>query len=144
MYSDPNLEAKLIEHEGMRKTVYADTLGHLTIGIGFRVDDGSDGLFPEEMFFILRNRLNKLYDKLSQYSWFKTQNDVRQAVLIELAYNMGVDGLLSFKRMIKALEPLNPALAAKELLDSRWEGQVKQKRAQDIANRLRTGRYVNG
>ncbi len=90
----------------------------------------------------MRNDIDRLYRELSNYSWFKGLNDARQGVIIELAFNIGINGLLGFKRMIAALEPLNPPLAAKEMLDSKWAEQVGKNRSQDMASRMREGRYL--
>lgn len=140
-YISEKLEAKLIEHEGIRRFPYVDTTGHLTIGVGRNLK--SKGLSIAEIMLLLRNDIDEVYKQLSGYSWFKTQNDVRQDALVELAFNLGLRGLLSFKRMIAVLEPLNPSVAAKELLDSKWATQVGPNRANDIASRIRNGRYLD-
>ncbi len=143
MYTNTNLEHKLIEHEGMKKSAYEDSLGFLTIGIGRLIDARKGaGLSVDEIFYLMRNDIDRLHRELTNYSWFKCLNDVRQGVIIELAFNVGINGLLSFKRMIAALEPLNPPLAAKEMLDSKWAEQVGANRANDMASRLREGRYL--
>ena len=41
-----------------------------------------------------------------------------------MAYNLGVDGLLKFKKMWKALEKQDYQTAAEEMKDSKWYHQV--------------------
>lgn len=143
MYKNENLEHKLIEHEGIRKSAYQDSMGYWTIGAGRLIDARKNaGLSIDEIFYLLRNDIDRTYQALVNYSWFKSLCDVRQGVLIELAFNVGVNGLLGFKRMIAALEPLNPALAAKEMLDSAWAKQVGEARSKDMAQRMQLGRYI--
>ena len=64
------------------------------------------------------------YDMLSTLSFFGNLDDVRQAVLIDMCYNIGWSGLLKFKRFIKALEAQDYAVAAAEMIDSKWYRQV--------------------
>jgi lysozyme len=52
---------------------------------------------------ILRWKLGKLHAELLRYSWYVMINDVRASVLLEIAYNTGVQGLLHFPVMIAAL-----------------------------------------
>ena len=74
--------------------------------------------------------------------WFSKQDDVRKSVLIELAFNIGTKGVLAFKSMISALDAGLYAVAAKELLNSKWATQVGRSRSQDMASRLSSGRYL--
>lgn len=55
-----------------------------------------------------------------------------------MAYNLGISGLLKFKKMLKTLEEENYPKAAKEMLDSLWAIQVG-KRADHLAYLMRHG-----
>jgi len=55
-----------------------------------------------------------------------------------MAFNLGVAGLLGFKKMIVALKNGNYQLAAKECLDSRYAKEVGA-RAKRVAETIRTG-----
>jgi lysozyme len=46
-----------------------------------------------------------------------------------MAFNMGVRGLLNFKKMLAAVETGQWGVAAKEMLDSTWAHQVPQRAA---------------
>jgi len=70
--------------------------------------------------------------------WWRTLNDVRQEALLNMAFNLGVAGLLEFKDMLAALEVGNYQVAYDEIHDSLWIKQVGF-RAARIAKELRDG-----
>lgn len=140
--SDPFLEQRIIEHEGIKKSVYKDSLGLWTIGIGFLVDPSKNaGLSVEECMMILRSRIKNLEQQLLQYKWFTIQDVVRQGCLIELAYNMGIQGLLKFEKFLGFMGERKCSAAAKELIASKWYTQVGKARSNDIIKRVREGTY---
>jgi len=139
---DDKLIAKLVEHEGMKQSAYKDSLGFWTIGIGTLIDEKKGGkLTTDECFYLCRNRINIARKELSKYKWFCQQDKVRQDALIELAFNLGVDGLLGFKKMISSLEVNSYSSASKELKDSKWATQVSKARVEDICYRISNGKY---
>lgn len=141
--SDPFLEQRIIEHEGIKKSVYKDSLGLWTIGVGFLVDPSKNaGLSVDECMMILRSRLEKLDKQLSQYNWYTNQDVVRKGVLQELAYNMGVNGLLEFKTFLAFMAARRCSEAALDLKTTKWASQVSQNRVNDILKRIREGTYA--
>lgn len=141
MYKNPKLEQIIEGHEGKKKYVYFDSLKIATIGIGRAIAPGTNGISDEECYYLLRNDINRIYDVLNNYEWFSKQNDVVQGVLIELAFNIGINGLLNFKKMLAALDADDYVLAAKEMLDSKWASQVGSNRSNNMADRMKLGRY---
>jgi lysozyme len=131
---------KLLElHEGRRTFPYRDTVGKLTIGIGFNLDDV--GLLPEEIDFVLRNRVSLVRTRLEDVlPVFSTLDEVRQAVLIDMAYNLGTEGLLKFKMTLNSIRAGRYQEAAEMMLDSRWADQVGR-RAYRLAEMMRTGQW---
>ena len=65
-------------------------------------------------------------------------NEARQYVLISMMFNLGAGRLMGFKKMLLALNNGAYSVAAAEMLDSRWAGQVKS-RAQKLAKIMKTG-----
>ncbi len=53
---------------------------------------------------------------------------MRKMVTLDLSYNVGLNGLLQFKRFIKAMESKNYALAVGRLQKSKYADQVKKER----------------
>ncbi len=142
--SDPieMLISRIVEHEGMKKFAYKDTLGYITVGIGRCLQDGvGKGLSVDECFYLLRNDIADFRSQLTKYDWFKCQDDIRQGATIELCFNMGLSHLLQFKNTIDALGRKNYPEAVKELISSKWAQQVSKSRVDDIAYRILNGRY---
>tara|TARA_R100001086_G_scaffold71703_1_gene34421 strand:- start:36 stop:455 length:420 start_codon:yes stop_codon:yes gene_type:complete len=127
------------EHEGFRQFPYPDSVGKLTIGYGFNLDDV--GLYEDECEVILNMRLNRLEAELIEFDWFRNQNEARQGALIDMAYNLGVGGLKGFRKMIRALREGDFQEAAVQALDSKWATQVGR-RAHTIADIIEQGEWM--
>lgn len=130
--------------EGFSPTVYRCPEGKLTIGWGWNVEAEP---IPEDIAEeILSRQISERFRGLERaLPWFRSLDDARQKALICMAFQMGVKGVLGFKRMLKALREGNWELAYVEALDSRWARQTP-KRAKRYAMVLRTGeeKYFTG
>lgn len=127
----------LEKHEGCELTAYRDTVGKLTIGIGRNLDD--KGISRGEALMMLSNDIGEVEQALEKnIPWWARLNDTRQRVLADMAFNMGINGLLKFRKMMAALDREDYETAAAEMLGSVWAGQVKG-RAVRLANMMRTG-----
>ena len=136
-----SIEEQLVLHEGLRLKPYRDTVGKLTIGVGRNLDDV--GITRAEAFFLLANDIEAVTGQLEKYGWYKLLDPVRQKVIVDMAFNLGMAGLLKFQKMITAIGCMDYGGAADEMLDSRWARQVG-KRAQRLAEMMRTGEdYAN-
>lgn len=133
------LQSVIIEHEGVRLKPYRDTKGVLTIGVGRNLDDC--GISEDEAMFLLNNDLTTCETQLSRYDWYVGLDKVRQGVIIELVFNVGLPKALQFKNMIIAIINENWAGASNELLDSAWAKQVGSTRSENMASRLLRGKY---
>ena len=133
-----NLVKMLTLHEGYRRFPYRDTVGKLTVGIGINLDD--TGLFLDEAQAVLQIRLAKVAAELEkQVPWVADLDEVRASVLVDMAYNLGVAGLLGFKNTLAFVKAGEYTKAAQNMLRSKWAGQVG-KRATRLAEMMRTGR----
>lgn len=70
--------------------------------------------------------------------WFDKLDEVRQAVLISMAFQMGINGLLDFVHMLGALRDQRWNAAAGEMLASKWAKQTPA-RAGRAARAIETG-----
>lgn len=133
---DPQKMALLLErHEGRRQFPYRDSVGKLTIGVGFNLDDV--GLHPEEIDFILSNRIELVRTRLLQVlPEYRDMSAIRRMVLIDMVFNLGLTRFLKFKRMLAAIALHDYNLAAEEMLDSKWATQVGG-RARRLAEMMR-------
>ncbi len=149
---------KLIDGEGLVLTVYQDTLGIDTIGIGRNLKDRGiskaelehmdipnmdaiyeHGITKEDAVYLATNDVQIVEDELCQaHPCVDSLDSVRQLVVMDMAFNMGVPRLKKFKNMWAAIHEKDFPTAAKEMLDSRWANQVKL-RATRLAHAMHTG-----
>lgn len=133
------LKEQLIRDEGLRLKPYRCTSGYLTIGIGRNLD--AKGITKEEALELLDNDIVAFTTELTNKApWTKDLHGPRFAALVNLSFNMGVDGLLEFKKMLAAVRAEDWQIAAAELLDSKYAKQVGQ-RANRLAKQLETGKW---
>ena len=124
----------LKRHEGLRLYVYECTAGKKTIGYGRNLEDR--GITETEAEAMLDSDIEYTEERLVlSFDFYKHLDDVRKAVLIDLAFNIGMAGLKGFKKMLKALEEGDYSEAAIQLLDSRYATQVPN-RAMELARLL--------
>ena len=120
------------EHEGFVSDVYKDSLGFDTVGYGTKMP-----LSKEEAELILKHRLNDKTNKIIEKKpIILTLPQDKQFILFEMAYQLGVGGLLKFKKMWKAIEEKDYTEASVEMLDSRWANQTPS-RAKELSERMR-------
>lgn len=132
------LRRSLIQHEDFRKFPYIDTVGKVTIGIGYNLTDrGIDDEWINQQY---KKDVNYFHVQLSQFAWYSYLNSDRKIILIDMAF-MGWKNFLSFKKMIDALSRFNFQEAAYEMLNSKWAHQV-QSRAVQLAEAMMKGVYV--
>lgn len=124
-------------HEGFRNKPYKDTESYLTIGFGRNLD--AKGISKDEAEYLLENDIMEVVEDLKEHYWFTTLDKIRQKVIIDMAFNLGMNGLISFENMIQALVEKNYDEAADEMLDSLWAEQVGN-RADRLAQMMRTGK----
>jgi lysozyme len=124
-------------HEGERLKPYRCTAGKLTIGVGRNLDDR--GITREESAMLLDGDIRLLEIELFRaLPWASALDDVRQRVLLDMAFNLGLPGLLQFKRTLEAIRTGQYQQAATMMLDSLWARQVGQ-RAERLARMMATG-----
>ena len=124
-------------HEGERLKPYRCTAGKLTIGVGRNLEDR--GITAQEAAYLLSNDITSTQAALLKaLPWVGTLDDVRQRVLIDMAFNMGLGTLLTFKRTLAAIQGGEFSKAAAMMLESRWAGQVGQ-RAKRLSQMMATG-----
>jgi lysozyme len=105
-----------------------------TVGYGERVGNKGDPLpnisrTEKEALQFLRTRIKDIVFQLSRQrpkAW-NNCNEPRQAILISMVYQLGMTGVLKFNNMWAALERNDFDLASKEMLDSLWAKQTKNR-----------------
>ena len=118
--------------EGVRLKPYLDTVGKTTIGIGRNLTD--NGITAAEAKVLLQNDLFRVANELDRVApWWRKMSQVRQNALVNMAFNLGLPRLLTFKKMMVALENGNFEIAWAEAMGSKWAAQVGE-RANRIAD----------
>jgi lysozyme len=131
------LKTLLVKHEEYRQFPYSDTTGHLTVGIGRNLVDR--GVSITEAYYLLDDDIFYFSNKLTLFlKFFQSLNEARQIALIDMCFNIGVQGLLGFTQMMLALESGDYQRASQEMLNSKWATQVGD-RATCLANIILTG-----
>jgi lysozyme len=133
------VKTMLVVDEGLRLKPYRDTVGKLTIGVGRNLDDV--GISEDEAFYMLENDIQKAIQDATDIfgtSVWLSLDEVRQAVIIDMLFNLGKPRFLTFRKFIQAVKEGDFEKAAKEMFDSRWAKQVKD-RAERLAYMMRTG-----
>lgn len=126
----------LIKHEALRVRPYRCTAGKLTIGVGRNLDDR--GITKEEALYLLDNDIKAFTAELSErLYYFDTLPENAKIVLIDMAFNMGVGGLLTFKETLEHIKQGDYKEASKSMLQSKWASQVGN-RAIELSNLLKS------
>jgi lysozyme len=138
-----NLVRQLNGDEGRKPCAYQDHLGFWTIGIGRLVDDRKPGagLRPKEMDYMLANDIEDRVQQLTtRLPWFINLDEARQGVLLNMSFQLGVDGLLAFKNTLALVRQGKYAEAADAMLQSKWAGQTPE-RAKRLSDQMRDGQW---
>ncbi len=109
-----------MDSEGFSLSVYTDKTGHPTIGYGYNLSVYSyEGKRITKAYGLLTDILKENYKAILSYGWYKNLDAMRRMVILDLSYNLGLNGLLKFKQFIKAIEDKNYALAVERLQKAR-------------------------
>lgn len=132
------LLADLEREEGWRPHVYQDTLGYWTLGFGFLVHPGKgDGLPREVGEFWLRHKVTAILEDFpNRWPPYAFQPEDVQRALIQMAYQLGVEGVLGFKLMLTALERGDRETAAENVIASKLHQQTPA-RCERVARLIR-------
>lgn len=143
--SNERLTMMIVRHEGRnvdsngRHMPYKDSVGLLTVGYGRNIEQR--GISEDEAQYLLANDIADHRNELLVHApWVQGLDDVRQAVLVDMAFNLGVPGLMGFRRMLAAVREGRWQRAAAEMLDSRWANQVGS-RADELARMMLKGEW---
>ncbi len=101
--------------EGFRANAYRDSRGNLTIGYGFDVDAGISEFAASAL---CAAQITERAQALSAYWWAKGLDDVRLGVIVDVSFNVGIDGLLHFVNMLSCIGKKDWPGAQAALLDS--------------------------
>lgn len=143
--NDPLLIAELRVDEAVKYIPYTDTVGVQTVGVGhnLKVSPLPVGwkypLNDSQVNTLLATDLKGVFASLdSRLPWWRTLSYVRQRVLANMRFNMGIDGLLMFKNTLSFVRVGRYQDAANGMLCSKWAVQVGD-RAKRLADMMVKG-----
>ena len=138
-----DLRTQLIRDEGKVRHAYQDSLGFFTIGCGRLIDARrGGGLSDSEIDLLLANDIGeKSTQVLEALPWASELSEPRLAVLINMAFQLGIHGLLGFPSMLGAMRTGDYGLAALHMIDSLWAKQTPA-RANRMAVQMESGEWV--
>ncbi len=138
--------------EGLRLKAYDCTAGKRTIGIGRNFEDvpfskdecleifgttsisyinadkilTTKGITNKQADFLLANDIKKCVSQLEKHSFWNAvkDDDIRARAIINLCFNLGINGLLGFKNTLAFIEKKDWKNAARNLTLSKWYTQV--------------------
>ncbi len=140
------INTQLERHEGRPKKngrayAYQDSEGFWTIATGRLIDvRKGGGLTDEECDYLLNNDVRRFEAELdAAIPWWKTLDPVRKRVLLDMAFNLGTNGLLQFKNTLAFVKAGQYDKAATGMLSSKWATQVGT-RAITLSEMMRNGK----
>jgi GH24 family phage-related lysozyme (muramidase) len=153
------LKSHLRESEGWRERPYLDSKGYWTVGFGHLLPRNISRQELNEMRWtrehgetVLHADVLDAINKSGAFAWWLTLDPVRQAVIVELVFNMGPSKVKQFTRMIEAIKDKAYQKAARELewnthadgtrTRTQWSQDVGPTRSKRLALMLETGRVV--
>lgn len=154
---DPRLAAQLKRHEGLRLHTYRCPAGRLTIGYGHNLSDNpvwglqkGDRISRAAAERLLENDIYATGRQLdAALPWWRVLGSgasdfPRQAVLLNMAFQLGVAGLCAFKKALGAVHAGAFGEAARNMLDSKWARRDSPARARELARQMHTGQWQSG
>lgn len=137
-----NLREQLYRDEGCVLHAYRDSLGYLTIGVGRLIDERrGGGITRGEAMMLLDHDIDEKRGEVSAaLPWLSGVDPVRQAVFVNMAFQLGTAGLLQFRNTLtRARRHDWPGVAA-GMMDSLWATQTPN-RAERLREQILTGRW---
>lgn len=135
-----DLKTQLMRDEGFRNFPYRDTEGFLTIGYGRCLD--TNGISRDEAEVMLDNDIATCVCEVNEaLPWVLALDEPRRAVFYNMRYNLGLGGLLAFRKMLAAAKEGDWDQAAAEMKDSKWYTQVGP-RAARLAHQMLSGEWT--
>lgn len=145
-----DLIAYLKAEEGLRLKAYKDTEGVWTVGYGtsLRAMGLTDATAAEMEItrfqaedYLRAEAAKALAGVEAAFLWWHDLDPVRQAIIVAMAYQLGLNGVRGFKRFIAALQAKDFRIASAEMMASKWARQTPN-RAARAALMMRNGRWL--
>lgn len=131
-------EKHLVWAEGEELHLYKDSVGIQTIGVGHNIEE--KGISKRVSRLMLKDDIQEVVDDTRGLAYWHNLDSVRQLVVADMVFNLGLTRFLNFRRLNAALTMGDYNLAAHEMKDSRWYEQVGR-RARKLHTAMLTGEW---
>lgn len=144
------LERRLAIEEGDKLVAYLDTKGILTVGRGHNcrakpvigIVKPGDTITQEQDDALFEDDVAEACAELDKHlPWWRNLDSDRQNVMIDLAFNMGINTLRTFHNTLSYVKNGMWEQAAEGMKHSLWHEQVGA-RAVWLENAMRKGQYA--
>jgi lysozyme len=148
----PECIAQIKRHEGLRLEAYRCPVGVLTIGWGHncdaspidRVQKVGDVISLGTAEVLLSADMALVANEIDRrLPWWRELDAPRQAVLLNMGFQLGVSGLCKFAKMLHAVEAGDWNEAGRQMLDSKWATQTRS-RAAELSTQMVLGTWQEG
>jgi lysozyme len=143
--NEAQLVAELRRDEGVRYVPYRDTKGIPTVGVGHNLQASplpSGWTYPltdEQVNQLLMSDLANVFSDLNRdLPWWTDLNDIRQRVICNMCFQLGMSKLSGFRNTLAAMRQGKYSDAADGMLNSAWASQTPN-RAKRLADLMRSG-----
>lgn len=138
------LKAQLIRDEDVIEYAYEDSLGFWTIGVGHLIDKRRGGKLPRHIIDALLewDITQKSAELYTAFPWVTELDEVRKATLINMAFQLGAQGLAKFGKALALLREQRYEAAAAEFADSIVARVQTPQRWARHCQQIRTGIWV--
>jgi lysozyme len=133
-----DFESHLVWAEGERLDLYKDSVGIYTIGVGHNIQE--KGVSKAVSRLMLKEDVQDVVKDTRTLDYWDDLDSVRQLVVADMVFNLGLSRFLRFKRFNAALRQPDYSLAAHEMKDSKWYQQVGR-RAHKLEKAMLTGEW---
>lgn len=121
-----DLTRTLKVHEGLELKPYRCTADKLTIGVGRNLEDV--GITEAEADFLLSNDIQRVVAALDvRIPWWNNLPIGKRVVLASMAFQLGIGGLMQFRKFLAAAERGDDDDAIAQMKDSRWYRQTPKR-----------------
>lgn len=144
------LREELVRYEGLKYQVYLDTENLPTVGIGHFLLESEKPNFPvgtnvsymqvENWFAKDVNTAVETAIKVLGKEAFDSLDEVRQRIVVNLAFNLGFNRLSGFKNTLAAIRRHDFNAASLGMQNSKWYTQVGR-RGVEMVDAMRNGYY---
>lgn len=134
------LRDQLMRDESYRGRPYPDTRGNITVGYGRNLT--ANPISKVEAEYLLDRDIARISAEVfTLLPWLREVDEVRQAALLNMAFNVGPHGLLQSPQMLRHAQAGEWSAAAAEMVSGPWAQEVGA-RALRLQRQLETGEWV--